>query len=92
MERLIAFDAEHIALAGAAQRHFDIADAIDAVGGDEGEWNPRRDGALDYGERQRRLGRKATRSAFDDLLWHMRLGHARRIVRPAFGQIQFAVD
>ena len=43
-------------------------------------------------QRQRRLGRKAARSAVDDLLRNMRLGHARRIVRPAFGQIQFAVD
>ena len=74
------------------RRHLDIADAIDAVGGDEGERNSGRDGALDHGARQRRLGRKAARGAVDDLLRHMRLGHARRIVRPALGQIQFAVD
>ena len=92
MERLVAFDTQNIALAGAAQRHFNVADAIDAVSGDVGEWNPGRNGALDHCSRQRRLGRKAARGAFDDLLRNMRLGHARRIVRPAFGQIQFAVD
>jgi hypothetical protein len=91
-KRVIGLHAEHIALAGAPQRHFDIADAIDAVGGDEGEWNSGRDGALDHGARQRRLARKAARRAFDHLSRHVRLGHARRIVRPALGQIQFAVD
>ncbi len=51
MEGLIAFHAEHVALAGAPQRHFDIADAVDRIGGDEGERNFRGNGALDHSAR-----------------------------------------
>ena len=37
VERAVGIHAQHIALAGAPQRHLDLADAIDAVRRDEGE-------------------------------------------------------
>jgi hypothetical protein len=37
--RIVGFHAEHIAFASAPHRHFDVADAVDRVGGDEGEWD-----------------------------------------------------
>ena len=39
MKRLVGLHPEHIAFARAAQRHLDVADAIDRIGGDEGEGN-----------------------------------------------------
>jgi len=88
MKRLVGLHPEHIPFAGAAQRHLDVADAIDRIGGDEGEGNFGGDGALDHGERQRRLGREAALGASDHLLQHMRFGYARLVVGPAFDGLE----
>ena len=78
---MVGADAKHITLAGAAQRLFDIADAVNAIGGNPSKGNIRRNRARDHLDSQRGLGRKSR------VRRHMRLGHTRRIARPARREI-----
>ena len=55
---MIGVDPEHIAFAGAAQRHLDVADAIDAIGGDKGERRVCRNRPLDHVQGEAGLGRE----------------------------------
>jgi hypothetical protein len=85
-EVMAGIDTEHIALAGAPQHHLDMADAIDAVGGNPGERHACRNCALDHPDGERGLGREGR------VVRHMRRRHADRIVRPGLRQIQRPVD
>ena len=79
---MVGIDAEHVALAGSPQGHFDGTNPIDAIGCDPAERHFCGNRALDHFERDGWLGCKA-RS-----LRHMRRFHPRRIVRPGLGQIE----
>ena len=65
---MIGFDPEHIALAGAPQRLFDVADAVGAVRRDPRERDIGRDRALNHLYRKRGLGRKGL------VRWHLAPG------------------
>jgi hypothetical protein len=47
---MLDVNAQNIALAGAPQGHFDVADAVDAVGSHPGERHIRSHGPLDHGK------------------------------------------
>ncbi len=85
-EPVIGVDAQHIALALAAQQHLQVANAIDAVGRNPAERRARRHGALDHRHGQRRLGGKARP------IWNMRRRQPIRVIRPDLGQVQRPVD
>ena len=85
-EMMVGGNAKHIALARAAQRHLDIANAIDAIGGNPGKRHGRHQRTLDHGERKRGLGRKTGAG------WHMRRSHPGFIAGPTLGQIKLPVN
>ena len=70
----------------AAQRHLDVANAIDAIGGNPGKRHARQQRALDHSQRKRGFGRKTGVGR------HMRRGHPGFIAGPALGQIKLPVD
>ena len=79
-------DAEHVALACAAQRHLKLAHAVDAVSRDPVERHAGRNSALDHAPGHPRLGCKT------NFLLYMGRGQAGRIVRPGLWQVERTVD
>ena len=62
-EMMVGGNAKHVTLACTAQRPLDVANAIDAIGGDPGERRARRQSALDHGQRKCWLVAKLARPA-----------------------------
>lgn len=79
---MIGVHAQHIVLGGTFERHFDITDAVDAVGRHPGKEHVRSNRPLDHAERQRRLGDEA------GIVRQIRPGQTLGVVRPGLRQIE----
>src|SRR4051794_33474832 len=86
VEGLRGVDPEHVALARPAQRHLDLAPPVDAVRRHPGKRHPGRNGAPHHLPGQPWLGGEA------HLGRHMRRLQPSRVVGPALGQVEGAVD